>query len=63
MPISWKEGKVVMLPKPVKKGKEKLELDNWRPIILINAMYRITFWIIARWFRDLHKERTDDAKK
>jgi hypothetical protein len=26
-------------------------------------MYRITFWIIARWFQDLHKERTDDEKK
>jgi hypothetical protein len=23
----------------------------------------LLFWIITRWFQDLHKERTDDEKK
>jgi hypothetical protein len=61
--ISWKERKVVMLPKPVSNEKEKSKSENWRPITIPNAMYRITVGIIARWFQDLHKERTDDAKK
>jgi hypothetical protein len=40
-----------------------LKPENWRLITLTNAMYRITFVILAWWFQDLHKERTDDEKK
>jgi hypothetical protein len=52
-----------MLPNPVQNEEEKLKPEKWRPIILTNAMYRIAFGIIARWFQDLHKERTDDEEK
>jgi hypothetical protein len=45
--ISWKEGKVVMLPKPLQNEEEKLKPENWRLITLTNAMYRITFVILA----------------
>jgi hypothetical protein len=62
-PISWKELNVFILPKPVRGKEEKLKPENWRSINLNNAMYRITFGIIARWFHDLYKERTDDEKK
>jgi hypothetical protein len=47
MPIIWKEGKVVILPKPVKNEQEKSKPENWRPITLTNAMYKISFGILA----------------
>jgi hypothetical protein len=39
-PESCKEGKVVMLPKPCSE-EEKNRPENWRPITLMNIMYRI----------------------
>jgi hypothetical protein len=46
--ISWKKGKVVMLPKRVQNEEEELKPEEKKPITLINAMYRITFRMIAR---------------
>jgi hypothetical protein len=45
-PESWKEGKVVMLPKPCDES-EKDKPGNWRPITLTSIMYRIIFGKIA----------------
>jgi hypothetical protein len=46
-PQYWKEGKSLMPPKPVANEEDKKKLENWRPITLMGAMYRIAFGIIA----------------
>jgi hypothetical protein len=59
-PEAWKEGKVVMLPKPCKKS-EKNKPENWRPITLTNICYRIVFGRIADYFQEMHKKKTFDG--
>jgi hypothetical protein len=56
-PTSWKEGKVVMLPKPCSEEEKNLP-DNWRPITLNNIMYRIIFGRIADYFQTVHKGKS-----
>jgi hypothetical protein len=55
-PEAWKEGKVVMLPKPCSEEKKDL-LQNSRPITLKNILYRIIFGRIADNFQLIHKEK------
>jgi hypothetical protein len=38
-PMSWKEGKAVLLPNPVQNEEEKMNSENWKPITLTNTMY------------------------
>jgi hypothetical protein len=51
-----------MLLKPVQNEEEKMKPEKRRFIIHTNAMYRITFGMIVRWFQDLDKGGTDDEK-
>jgi hypothetical protein len=48
-PEAWKEGKVVMLPKPCNES-EKDKPENWRPITLTSIFYRIIFGKISEYF-------------
>jgi hypothetical protein len=48
-PQCWKEGKTVMLSKPIANEEEKKRPENWRPSTLMGAMYRITFGNIANY--------------
>jgi hypothetical protein len=59
-PTAWKEGKVVMLPKPCNEN-EKDQPNNWRPITLTNIMYRIIFGRIADYFQSIHKLKGKDG--
>jgi hypothetical protein len=54
-PTSWKEGKVVMLPKPCREVGKNLP-GNWIPITLTNIMYRIKFGRIRIIFKQFIKE-------
>jgi hypothetical protein len=56
-PTSWKEGKVVMLPKPCSEEENNLP-NNWRPITVTNIMYRIIFGRIADYFQTIHKDKS-----
>jgi hypothetical protein len=42
-PETWKEGKVMMLPKPCSE-EEKDKLENWRRIILASIFYIFYIW-------------------
>jgi hypothetical protein len=57
---AWKEGKVVMLPKPCDES-EKDKQGNWRPITLTSILYRIIFGKIAEYFQFMHKRKTHDG--
>jgi hypothetical protein len=59
-PEAWKEGKVVMLPKPCKES-EKGRPENWRPITLTNICYRIVFGRIADHFQEIHKKKNAEG--
>jgi hypothetical protein len=59
-PESWKEGKVVMLPKPCDES-EKNKPENWRPITLTNIFYRIILGRISEYFQQMHKRKTADG--
>jgi hypothetical protein len=59
-PESWKEGKIVMLPKPCDES-EKDQPGNWRPITLTNIMYRIIFGRIAEYVQHVNKRYTQDG--
>jgi hypothetical protein len=59
-PESWKEGKIVMLPKPCDES-EKDKPNNWRPITLTSILYRIIFGRIAEYFQSVHKKKTFDG--
>jgi hypothetical protein len=56
-PTCWEEGKTVMLPKPV-ANEEKKKPENWRPITLMGAMYRITYWIIANYLQKVNENHS-----
>jgi hypothetical protein len=58
-PQYWKEGKTVMLPKSVANDKEKKRPENWRPITLMGAMYRINFGIIANYLQKINAEHNN----
>jgi hypothetical protein len=55
---AWKEGKVVMLPKPCEES-EKEKPGNWRPITLTNIFYRIIFGRISEYFQMIHKRKRE----
>jgi hypothetical protein len=61
-PEAWKEGKVVMLPKPCDET-EKDKPGNWRPITLTSILYRIVFGKIAEYFQFIHKRKTHDGNE
>jgi ABC-type branched-subunit amino acid transport system substrate-binding protein len=53
-PEYWKEGKTVMIPKPVTNEVKKKKSKNSRPIILMCAMRRISFSIIANYLQKVN---------
>jgi hypothetical protein len=57
---SWKEGKVVMLPKPCNES-ENGKPENLRPIRLTSIFYRIIFGRIAEYFQSMHKKKSRKA--
>jgi hypothetical protein len=46
----------VILPKPVANEEEKKKSENWRPITLMSAMYRIKFGIIVNYLQKINAE-------
>jgi hypothetical protein len=59
-PESWKEDKVVMLPKPCNEN-QKGRPENWMPITLTNIFYKIIFGRISEYFQSIQKRKTIDG--
>jgi hypothetical protein len=52
-----------MLPNSFGSEEEKLLPENWRPITLMGAIYRICFGMIANYFQEIYPSRISDDKR
>ena len=46
--VTQKQGIITCLPKP---NKCKYNLKNWRPISLLNVVYKMALVVIANWLK------------
>ena len=46
--VTQKQGIITCLPKP---NKSKYNLKNWRPISLLNVVYKMASAVIANWLK------------
>lgn len=59
LPTSLTQGITVLIPKP---NKDKLFLDNWRPICLLNNDYKILALLLARRLRSVLDSIIDETQ-